>query len=235
MIRHLVPLAAATTLLVPAAVSADHKPGHPAPGGGGATTISALDAKPNPLVFGTPTAVSGRLSGGSASGTTVRLEADDAAPFGDVYKPVTGPTGAPVTVVSDKSGRFSFALKPDRNTQYRATAQSSPPVTSRPRLVLVRPFVGFLVSDTTPDAGSLVRFRGTVRPAHDGAVALIQRRSPTGRFVTVARATLRDAGTVQSTYAKRVRVRSDGTYRVKVAGHADHVNGMSRLRTLDAR
>lgn len=238
MSRLLAPAAATAALLVPAAALADHRPGHSAPGGGGgggaATTISALDAKPSTLVFGASTVVSGRLSGGTTSGVTVRLEADETRPYGDAYKAVTSPTGAPVSTTSESSGRFAFTLRPQRTTQYRAVAQSSPPVTSAPRLVLVRPLVGLFVSDSTPRAGSFVRFRGTVRPPHDGATALIQRRSSTGRFVTVARATLRDAGTVFSSYSRRVRVSRDGVYRVKVAGDADHVNGFSRTRTLDA-
>jgi hypothetical protein len=237
--RLIVPFAASAALLVPAAAIADHRPGHAAPGGGGggggaATTISALDAKPNPVVFGSSTVLSGRLSGGTTGGVTVRLEADDTRPYGDAYKAATTPTGAPITATSEGSGRFAFTLRPQRNTQYRAIAQASPPVTSAPRLVLVRPLVGLIVSDRTPRAGALVRFRGTVRPPHDGRTVLIQRRSSTGRFTTVARTTLRDAGTVFSSYSRRVRINRDGTYRVKMAGDADHVNGFSRLIAIDA-
>jgi hypothetical protein len=236
--RHLIPLAAAAAFAMPAAALADHRPGHAAPGGGGgggggATTVSTLDARPNPVVFGAATTLSGRLSGANANGTTVRLEADDTRPYGDAYRAVMTAAGAPLAVTSDRNGRFAFSLRPQRTTQYRAIAQSAPPVTSAPRLVLVRPLVGLLVSDSTPRAGSLVRFRGTVRPARDGATALIQRRSSTGRFVTVARTALRDAGSVFSTYSRRIRVRRDGVYRVKVAGNAEFVNGFSRLRSLD--
>ena len=234
----LVTAAATAALVVPSAALADHRPGHAAPGGGGggggtATTISPLAAKPTTLIFGASTVLSGQLSGGTTSGVTVRLEADDTRPYGDAYKAVPTPTGTPTTVQSDRNGRFAFTQRPQRNTQYRAVAQSGPPVTSNPRLVLVRPLVGLIVSDSTPRAGSLVRFRGTVRPPHDGATVLIQRRSSTGRFVTVARTSLRDGGTVFSTYSRRIRVRSDGVYRVKLPGDADHINGFSRLRALN--
>jgi hypothetical protein len=210
----------------------------PAPGGGGggtATTLSALDAKPNPVRFGSPTVVSGRLTGGMVSGVQLRIEADDTRPYGDSYKQVDLPTGGPATATSDQSGKYAFTLKPERNSQYRVIAQTSPRLTSAPLLVTVRMHVGFLVGDMTPRAGSRVVFRGTVRPEHDGSIAMIQRRSSTGAFVTVARTTLRDAGTVFSTYRTRLRIRRDGTYRVKVRGDADHVNGFSRLRTIDAR
>ena len=238
MARSLLPLLATGALLFPAAAAADHRPGHQGGQGqgggqGAATTISALDAKPATVVFGSATVLSGRLSGGTVRGVVVRLEADETRPYGDSYKAVTGPTGAPVTATTDQNGRFAFTLKPQRNTQYRAVAQASPPVTSAPRLVLVRSLVGLIVSDRTPRAGSAVRFRGTVRPAHDGRQALIQRRSPSGRFVTVARTTLRDGGTLLSRYSRRVRVSRDGVYRVKVASDADHVNGFSRLITID--
>ena len=227
--------AAAAALALPASAAADHRPGHPAPGGGGgATTISALDAKPSPVVFGAQTVVSGRLSGGTTRGVAVRLEADETAPYGDAYTPVRAPDGRPVAVTSDTAGRFAFTLRPARNTQYRAIAQTSPPATSAPRLVLVRPSVGLIASDRTPRTGSLVRFRGTVRPAHDGGRAVLQRRSSSGRWVTVARTTLRDAGSAFSAYSVRARVRRDGTYRVKVVGDADHVNGLSRSIALDA-
>jgi hypothetical protein len=238
MSRSRVVLLVLGALLVPASASADHRPGHTGGGGGGggggATTISALDAKPNPVVFGSATTLSGRLSGGNTSGVTVRLEGDDTRPYGDSYKAVTTPAGAPLTATSTQSGQFSFSVKPQLNTQYRAVAQSSPPVTSAPRLVLVRMHVGLIVSDSTPEAGSLVRFRGTVRPAHDGRTALIQRRSSTGRFVTVARTTLRDGGTLFSRYSRRIRVNRDGVYRVKVSGDADHVNGFSRVLPINA-
>ena len=232
MNRSLAVLLAVAFCVVPGVAWADHRPGH-APPGGGATTISALDAKPTIVVFGSNTVLSGRLSGGTVSGVTVRLEVDETRPYGDAYKPATTASGARITTTSDQSGRFSFTLKPAVNSQYRAVAQTSPNLTSAPRLVLVRTHVGLILSDSTPSAGSLVRFRGTVRPQHDGATAYIQRRSSTGRWSTVARTTLRDAGSVYSRYSRRIRVRSDGTYRVKVAGDADHVNGFSRTRRVD--
>src|SRR5688572_10534162 len=131
MTRSLIPLLATGALLFPAAAVADHRPGHqggPGQGGGGqgqgnATTISALDAKPATVVFGSATVLSGRLNGGTVRGVVVRLESDQTRPYGDAYRPVTGPTGAPVTATTDQNGRFSFTLKPQRNTQYRAVAQ----------------------------------------------------------------------------------------------------------------
>jgi hypothetical protein len=187
-----------------------------------------LEARPSTIVFGSTVNVDGRLTGTSNDvGTTVRLEADSTRPYGDKYED----TGLTTKTVS--AGRYSFAPKPALNTQYRATAQASPPVTSAPRLVVVRMKVGFTVSDSTPRRGQRVRFRGSVAPAHDGRPVLIQRRTSTGRFRTVARTTLRDATGDRSSYRRGIRMRRDGVYRVKAPGDDDHVNGFSRVRRID--
>ncbi len=134
--------------------------------------------------------------------------------------------------MTTNNGMYTFAVKPTVNTQYRVVAQTAPVVTSPAKLVRVRIRVGLGLSDTTPARGSLVRFSGSVSPAHDGRTAYIQRRSSTGGWVTVSRTTLRDAGSAKSTYSRRLRVSRDGVYRVKVLGDGDHTNGFSRMRSL---
>lgn len=186
-----------------------------------------LDARPNPVVFGQPTELSGRLTGGDVSGVAIRFEQDTTRPYGDSYQPTM------LTATTANNGRYSLNVRPALNTQYRATAQSSPPLRGGARLVLVRTRVGLRLSDSTPSRGSRVRFSGSVLPAHDGRPALIQKRSPSGRFVTVARTSLRDAGTLRSAYSRRVRVYRDGAYRVKVPGDSDHVNGFSRTLSIN--
>ena len=205
---------------VPAAMAA--KP----PKGSSSVT---LDAKPTTLVFSQPAILSGRLSGNAKrAGVRVVLEMDAARPYGDDYRRTN------IATTTDRNGAYRFALKPATNTQFRAVAQSSPSVTSNPKLILVRPQVGLRISSTTPLAGSSVRFSGSVFPALDGHRALVQRRASRG-WVTVGRTTLLDAGDARSTYSKRVRVRRDGVYRVKVVGDADHVNGLSRTRAISVR
>jgi hypothetical protein len=213
--------------LVPATASAQ-KPAKPPKPVKDAPSLT-LAAAPNPVVFTKNVVLSGTLGGVTPQGgVTVRLEQDDTRPYGDAYKPANR------TATTAANGRYSFTLKPAKNTQYRAVAQSSPPVTSNARLVLVRPLVGLRVSTQAPRAGSLVRFSGIVLPARTGAIALIQRRTSTGGFLTVARTTLR-AATSGSAYARRVRIRRSGTYRVKVAGNAEMVNGLSRTLALTTR
>jgi hypothetical protein len=221
MTRFLIAAVIATAAVVPAAWGQRPDRQQQRPG------VSALDARPNPVVFNGPVTLSGRLTGRGSSGARVELQADTTRPFGDRYQDVAQAT-------SENNGRFSFTVRPTQNTQYRVIGRTSPPVTSAGRLVLVRPRVGLRVSDRTPRAGALVRFFGSVFPQKDGRPALVQRRSASGRWVTVARTTLRDAGDARSAYSRRVRVRRDGRYRVKVVGDLTHVNGFSREITLDA-
>lgn len=215
-------LIGAATLTLSSTVLAQANPNKPPTG----SPSVSIDAKPNPLVFGTLTTLSGRVTAPANSPVEIRFEEDTTRPYGDSYKMTS------LRTTTKSNGMYSLAVKPTVNTQYRAIVQLSPPVRSAPRLVLVRMLVGLKLSDSTPRRGSLVTFSGSVYPAHDGTRALIQKRSPSGRFVTVARPLLRDAGTTRSAYSRRIRVFSDGVYRVKVAGDSDHVNGFSRARSV---
>jgi len=188
-----------------------------------------LEARPTTVVFGEDAALSGRLKGTATDrDVLVRLEADDTFPYGDAYV-ATG-----LTTRTSPSGDYTFAVKPSRNTQYRTLSESNPPLTSAGRLVLVAPRVSLGLSDSTPRRGQRVRFFGSVRPAHDGRTVQIQRRTATGSFVTIARPRLRDAGATRSRYARRIRIRRDGVYRVRIAAHGDHAESFSRERTVDA-
>ena len=140
------------------------------------------------------------------------------APYGDAYVPVTTSTGAPHHRHLAEQRQLHLHVEarphdavPRRGAGLAAGHQRRPhlPFPAARRLRDRRHHA------TTPARGW--GRRGTVRPEHDGARALIQRRSSSGRFVTVARATLRDAGTDFSRYSRRVRIRRDGSYRVKVA------------------
>ena len=148
-------------------------------------------------------------------------------------RPSTSPTWSDVaTVATDAKGDASFTTRPRRNDYYRAIARTTPEQTSAESLVKVAPLVGFRVSDSTPRAGSRVRFAGTVRPRHNGRRVYVQRKLGAGPFVTIRKATLKRATTKYSKYSLRVRVRRTATYRVRIIGHADHAMGISRERVL---
>lgn len=226
--KHLIAGLALGLAFVPAAAA--QKPQKPAP----STPVTpptraavTLDASPTTIVYSRVTTLSGRLSGRTVGGVGIRVFQDRTRPYGDSY------TLTSLTARTTRNGRYSLAAKPLANTQYRVVASVSPAVTSPPKLVLVRSLVGIRLSDSTPRRGSLVRFSGSAFPAHDGRRVTIQKRSRTGRFVTVARTRLRDAGTAKSTYSRRVRLYRDGVYRVKVTGDGDHINGLSRLKSID--
>jgi hypothetical protein len=217
-------LAAVTAL--PAAAAAHHQPGHQGGPNEGNISIAAT----TPVTWGRSTTVTGKLTATNPnSGVNVDLEADP-FPYEDsgFARVATG--------VTDANGDYRITSKPTSHTRYRVVAKASPPVTSAATTVLVRIQVKFAVSDSTPRAGRVVRFSGTACPEHDGKTAAIQRRTSTGSYRTVARATLADTGGPCSSYARRIRIRRDGTYRVKVpSGDADHSTGTSRRIRIDAR
>ncbi len=188
----------------------------------------SLDASATAITFTQASTLSGRLTGGKTGGVTVRLEQDRTGFLGDAYA-ATG-----LTARTASNGGYSFSVKPTVNTIYRVVAAVSPAVTSGGKTVRVRPLLGLTVSDTTPRAGALVRFSGTVRPPHDRRVVLIQRRTSTGTWGTVGRSTLRAAttGAGRSVYGRSLKVSRSGTYRVRLAAHADNLAGSSRTVTL---
>jgi len=187
----------------------------------GATTLRASAAQ---VTFSTPVTLTGKVKGGK-SGIVVSLErrAADATAF--------VPAG---TATTDANGDFSFTQRPAQSSVYRVVAATTPPASSADVPVAVAPLVGLKVSDSTPRKGQRVRFRGTVRPQHDGTRVAIQRKRADGTWVTVRSPLLRDAGSAYSRYSKRIRIRRSGTYRTVIAAHADHAEGVSRERTLTA-
>jgi plastocyanin len=89
------------------------------------------------------------------------------------------------------------------------------------------------VSDATPTRGARVRFFGTVRPARDGRLLQLQRRSRGGSYLTVARIRLTDAGSARSKFSKRLRVMGDAVFRARLPADRAHEVGISRTRRLN--
>jgi len=223
-VRHLTILGVlVAALAVPALGSAAHKPGHGNAPQSGNPTIAV---NPEPVVFNSFTTVRGSIKGNQVANERVELEE---LPF-----PFTGMQWRPVSAVNtDSKGNYRFSVRPRQNVRYRVRWRDA---VSSEAFVRVRILVGRRVSDPTPRAGQLVRFfSSTVAPAHDGQRVYVQKRTSTGRWATVARTSLRDAGPSRpgfSAYSVRVRVPSDGVYRVRVQGDADHAWGTSNLRRL---
>jgi hypothetical protein len=196
----------------------------------GATPGLTIAAAPKTVTYSRPVAITGQLTGPGNAGVTVTLE-QNPAPYTGAF----ASTG--VTAVTSATGAYSMAVTPALNTHYRVVTKGKgkDQTTSAEIAVRVRLKVAFHLSDPTPKSGQKVRFYGTVLPGHDGKVARIQRRTSTGKWRTVASATLVAAtplnGVARSKFAKRLAVRKSGIYRVRVApGDGDHVAGTSARR-----
>jgi len=221
----------ALALALPALAVADHKAGHTGGGGGGGGTPPpgapglSIAAVPNPVVFGTDAVISGTLKGTSQDAAqTIVLEA---TPF-----PYTAPFTVVTSKPTDAKGDYSFTVRPALATKYRV---KSPTLTSAELIQQVRLRVSFRLSDSTPFARRLVTFSGRVSPKHIGKVVKIQRRPIGGKsFVTVATSRTSAGTSTYSTYSRRLRIRSDGEYRVRIlSGDSDHLFGQSRTRTIN--
>lgn len=196
--------------------------------GGPSKNALSLSAAPHTVVLGKAATLSGQLTGPGRTGQTVVLKA---SPY--PYSAPYAPTGQTTTTSTD--GSFSFTVRPRRNMRYEATAATKGPVTSAPAAVGVHVRVAIHVSTLRPLRGHLVRFFGTVTPAHNGRYAQIQRRTSTGAWRTVASTRLVSGGIVNgvavSRYSRRVRVRFSGTYRVRVNPRdGNHLTGNSATR-----
>jgi hypothetical protein len=191
--------------------------------GGPKSSDLTIKAAPNPVVCCQAVKISGKFRGKSKEGRTVTLE-HDPFPFDSRFSTVA-------TTTTSKNGDYSFTRTPTQNIQYRTKIGS----TFSPKLIeFVRPKVTLRVSDTTPMRGTRVRFRGKVRPAHDGKRVRIQRKKRGGGWSTLSRPRLREATGDRSRYRKRVRIRRDGTYRVRFPSDGDHASGTSREVAIDA-
>ncbi len=175
-----------------------------------------LGAIPDAITFGQLTSLGGRVLPPRPSHVTVTLQS------------ATSPVGPWIDVANAtaaSSGAYSFArLAPSSNTYYRVLADGATSATVR---VAVHFRVGLVVSRRHPPRGGLVRFHGHVGPGHNGAIALIQRLGPRGRWHTIRRARLRGARGGLSFYRVRVRILRSGRYRVLVGPDPSHESGHS--------
>jgi hypothetical protein len=169
-----------------------------------------LAATPNPVAFGRPTVLSGALTGTGSAGKQIVLQSNP-FPYTQGFVTVSNPqlTGA--------DGAFTFPLlNVPLNTQFRVLIPTKPEIASPIVGVNVAVRVSTNVSARRVHTGRRVRFFGRVTPARPGALVAIQRLRGT-RWVTIAGTITHSAGTRFSRYAKRVRIRRGGSYRVFVA------------------
>ena len=169
-----------------------------------------LAATPNPVPFGRPTVLSGALTGTGAAGRQVVLQSNP-FPYTQGFVTVSNPQ------LTGTDGAFTFPLlSVPVNTQFRVLIPTRPEVASPIVGVNVAVRVSTNVSARRVHTGRLVRFSGRVTPARPGALVGIQKQRGT-RWVTVAGTITRSAGKRFSRYAKRIRIRRGGSYRVFVS------------------
>lgn len=186
----------------------------------------AVTATPNPVPFGGPTTIVGQLTGTGSAGRSVQLQ-QKAFPY------TAGFANAGNPQLTDAQGRFSFPiLALTTNTQFRVVSTGAGAVASPVVLVGSAVVVRLAVSARRIRSGRLVRFAGSVAPREDGALYALQKRRGAA-WVTVAGSSLRPYTAARSRFAKRIRVRRSGVYRVYV-GVADgaHVSSASSRRSV---
>ncbi len=179
-----------------------------------------------------------RLTAGERA--TLRATVTDSVSGAPVYgMPVTTwalPAGASswrkvATVASSRRGKTSVTVRPSANTVYAVT---SPPVAawdsavSAGRSVGVRTRVTARLADATRPLGTAVKVTGAVRPAKDGKLVALQRRSADG-WKTVASARLDG----DSRYVVRWRPHRRGTITLRVVRAADARNLRGRSPARD--
>ena len=184
-----------------------------------------ISSKPNPIVYGSATAISGQLQAPNNAGRSIDLEANPYPYKGFVTV---------ATITTDALGRYSFASqRPPLNTRFRTTTANGPSVTSRTIREGVRIRISRHASDTTPAIGQRVRFTGFACPAHVGNVVLLQRRSSPGHWVTVkqthlVQATASPGCANRSRYKVGIDIQRNGTFRTIAGADFDHLRGISR-------
>ena len=180
-----------------------------------------INAKPQAITFGDAASVFGRLKGRSPGHRPVVLLG---APFpfqtfGIIASTTTGP-----------KGRYAFRVAPPITMRYQAISTTAPSQSSALVQLTVRQRVEAVVSDTSPRRHGHVTFSGAVGPGNPGAIAYIQRRSIfTGRFRTIKRTRLKDAGLTRSVYRTKVGISRSGLYAVRVRATNYVATGYSGL------
>jgi hypothetical protein len=163
----------------------------------------------NPVLFGTPAAVRGAVTGTGAGGRPVVLQGRP-FPFTSEFADLTAPTP------TDAAGAFAFGgLGIGTTTQFRVRLAGRPGVVGPILSVGVAARVATFVARRV-QRGRRVTFRGWIRPARPGAQVAVQRRARNGEWSVVAGTITRGGSADRSRFRKRVRIRRTGRYRVLV-------------------
>ena len=208
-------------LAAPAVAAPSKPPPKPTPGPKPKqVTEIGIGLDPFAITYGQAASVSVQLTGRAVRQPLVLQGAP--FPFQAFADVARGASGA--------DGRYSFAVAPPITMRYQVSSATDLSVASGIVHLTVSQRVDAAVSDSTPRRGQLVRFSGAVGPGNPSAVAYIQRRVPvSGRFRTIKRTHLLDAGLTSSVFTTHVRIRHTGLYAVRVRATHYNAQGYSGL------
>jgi hypothetical protein len=189
-------------------------------------TSASLAASKDPVTYGAPVTLSGKLGGSKVSGVRVRLQTTGFpfdAPFAD--------TGN--ALKSSGSGTYAFTLPAvTRTTRALVIADGLPAILSP--TVVIRSAARAGITSVTRRAGGHVVVRGRVIPATANGIAALQRQSSSGRWLPLKRAHVGADGRYTVTLRARTRAMSVRTVGLPHDGGA-HVSGTSRTIKVAAR
>jgi hypothetical protein len=184
----------------------------------------SLAATPNPIRPGTGTVLAGTLAGTGNAGRKIVLQ-NNPWPY------TQGFTDASNEQLTNAQGGFAFPLLGVLfNSQYRVRLPERPAVASPIVTVGVEFIVHTHVSKHRVKRGRRVRFSGSISPARPGAQIAFQKKTKSGRWVTIGGTVTRSGGK----YRRRVKIRRGGSYRVW-AGVFDQQYTANHGRTIHLR
>ena len=187
-------------------------------------------ATPNPVPFGSAATIGGTLAGTGGGNRQVVLQ-QRPFPYTGGFAQVGNPQ------LTSPAGAFSFPGVPIAlTTQFRVLSPGRPTLTSPIVTTGVSVRVSTIVRKRRLRRGTLVRFSGLVRPSRDAAQVGVQRLTKDGRWVTFAGTIAHHASATASRYAKTVRIRHSGSYRIYVlVDDGRYVSGVGRTVKLTLR
>jgi hypothetical protein len=189
-------------------------------------TSATLAASKDPVTYGQPVVLSGKLGGTKTSNVRVRLQTTVfpfSSPFAD--------TGN--ALKSTSKGEYSFTLPVvTATTRALVVVDGLPSFVSK--IVVVRSAARAGITSITRRVGGTVVVRGRVIPATPNAVGAVQRQSAAGKWLPLKRARVGSDGRYSVTLRARKRAMLIRTIGLPHDGGA-HVSGTSRTVKIAAR
>jgi hypothetical protein len=186
----------------------------------------SLGASPNPVRTGGSATLAGRLTGTGNANRQIVLQSN---PW-----PYTGGfLNASNVLLTDANGNFSFpVLSVPVNTMYRVLMPQKPKVASPIFALGTKVRVTTHLRVRRGASSGIVRFSGRLTPAVDGTQVLIQ-KLVRGTWTNIGSTTARHSRGGRSVYAKSLRQRRPGRYRIyhnAVEPHVPNVGVTRRVR-----